>query len=67
MTDTESVKKGILQGYLDILIFKDLIDRYNIRNQTLLQSLIRSLVLGHTKELNVSKLFNTYRSQGIEV
>ncbi|MDR2415870.1 MAG: AAA family ATPase [Candidatus Peribacteria bacterium] len=67
LTNDETVKRGILQGYLDILIFKDLVDRYNIRNQTLLQSLIKSLVLGHTKELNVSHLIHTYRSQGIEV
>ncbi|MDR3169345.1 MAG: ATP-binding protein [Candidatus Peribacteria bacterium] len=67
LTPDERVKKGLLQGYLDLLIFKDLVDRYNIRNQALLQSFIRSLVLGHTKELNIHKLFNTYKSQGIEV
>lgn len=63
LTPDETVKSWILNWYLEILIFKDLVDRYRIRNQSILQSFVQSLILSHTKELNVNKLFLTYKSQ----
>jgi predicted AAA+ superfamily ATPase len=67
LTESETVKIGILQSYYELLIYKDLIDRYKIRNTWLLQQLIKSLILSHTKELNINKLFNTYKSQWFEI
>jgi uncharacterized protein len=60
-------KKSLLQSYLDVIIYRDLIDRYAIRNPEILYSLIRTLILAHTKPCNISKIYNTYKSLGYSV
>lgn len=62
LSDSLVAKKSILQSYVEILIYKDIIDRYAIKNQEILIRLIKSLVISHTKPVNVNKLFNTYKS-----
>lgn len=57
----------ILKGYYELLLYKDLIDRYAIRNQWLLQQLLKSLILSHTKEININKLYLSYKSQWFEI
>lgn len=60
-------KRSLLQSYLDVIIYRDLIDRYAIRNPDILYSLIRTLILSHTKPCNISKIYNTYKSLGYSV
>lgn len=63
----EDAKISLLRSYLDVIIYRDLIDRYKIRNPEILSSLIRSLCLNNTKPLNINKLYNTYKSLGYSV
>ncbi len=67
LQDSPIAKKSLLQSYLDVTIYRDLIDRYRIRNPEILASLIRSLCISHTKPLNINKLYNTYKSLGYSV
>ncbi len=63
----EETKKALLQWYFDLIIYRDIIDRYRIKNQEILGHLIKSLIVSHTKQLNINKLFNTYKSLWYEV
>lgn len=63
LSQTQIAKKAIIQSYFDILVYKDLIDRYSIRNSEVLIKLMRSLIQSHTKMINVSKIKNMYTSQ----
>jgi predicted AAA+ superfamily ATPase len=67
LQNREDAKRSLLQSYLDVTIYRDLIDRYRIRNPEILSSLIRSLCIGNTKPLNINKLYNTYKSLGYSV
>lgn len=60
-------KRSLLQSYLDVIIYRDLIDRYAIRNPEILYSLIRTLIIAHTKPCNISKIYHTYKSLGYSV
>ncbi len=63
----ENLKLSILQNYMDIIIYKDLKQRYSISNEYVLKYLIKKVVLSNTKDFNISKIFNELKSQNIEV
>lgn len=63
----DNLKLSILQNYMDIIIYKDLKQRYNVSNEYVLKYLIKKVVLSNTKDLNISKIFNELKSQNVEV
>lgn len=67
LQSSPEAKRSLLQSYLDVIIYRDLIDRYSIRNPDILSSLIRTLILSHTKPCNISKIYHTYKSLGYSV
>ena len=56
-----------LKTYLDILIYKDLLERYKIDNEFSLKYLIKSLTIWYTKQVNISKIYNELKSQNIKI
>ena len=56
-----------LKTYLDILIYKDLLERYKIDNEFSLKYLIKSLTLWFTKQVNINKIYNELKSQNIKI
>lgn len=56
-----------LKTYLDILIYKDLLERYKIDNEFSLRYLIKSLTLWFTKQVNINKIYNELKSQNIKI
>lgn len=67
LTDSVVAKKSLLSSYLEIMIYKDLIDRYNIKNQKVLDIFIKQLIKCATKQININKIFNGLKSQGYEL
>ena len=55
------------KDYLDLVIFKDIVERYGIKNTALVKFLISTSLSSFGKVLSVHKLFNAAKSQGIEV
>lgn len=56
-----------LKTYLDILIYKDLMERYKIENEYSLKYILKSITNSFTKTLNISKIYNELKSQNIKV
>lgn len=56
-----------LQSYLDVMIFRDIIERYNISNPLALKYLIKKSIANIGNYLSVNKLFNELKSAGIKV
>ncbi len=56
-----------LQEYFDVMIFKDLIERYNISNVVALKFFLKRLIASTAKELSVNKIFNELKSNGIKI
>ena len=55
----------ILQDYLDVVILRDLVDRYRIPNTVPLRYMIRHLMNATARLFSVNKFYNDLKSQGI--
>lgn len=60
-------RNRILQDYVDVVIFRDIIERYNISNITLVKYLIKTLITNSGAPFSVNKFFNDLKSQGMNV
>lgn len=61
----EDKKFEISQSYYKTVIRRDLIERYNIKNEEVLKALLR--VLLNSKQYSITKLYNTLKSLNYEV
>ncbi len=66
VTDKRLHRK-ILQEYYQVMLFRDLIDRYQISNATALKFFLKRLFASATKQVSVNRLFNELKSAGIRV
>lgn len=57
----------ILKEYLDLIVYRDVVERYNLKNTKLIQWLIKCLIASFSKEFSVHKTYLTLKSQGIKV
>ncbi len=60
------IQLKILKNYLDLIIYKDLIDRYGIKNHGLLKNLIKYLTVNMGTLFSVNKMYNDFRSMGFK-
>ncbi|MFT4343144.1 MAG: ATP-binding protein [Candidatus Woesearchaeota archaeon] len=67
LAESELEKKQILKNYYDLVVFKDIVDRYNLKNTNLIRYLIEYVVSANTKVISIHKLFKTLQSQGFKV
>ena len=67
LENDKETKLKILNEYLNLVIYRDVIDRYNIRNSSLVKWLIKSLLSSFAKEFSVNKLYLSLKSQGINL
>ncbi|MBU0475237.1 MAG: ATP-binding protein [Bacteroidetes bacterium] len=64
---TEIEKPKILKEYLDLVIYKDLIERYQITNLYLIKYLIKFLLSNSANLISISKIYNDLKSQSVKV
>ncbi len=67
LSENELFKIDNLKTYLDVMIYKDLLERYKIENEVSMKFLLKSLTLWNTKNLNITKIYNTLKSQNIKI
>lgn len=66
--DTEQhLARKIVSEYLDLIVYKDIADRYRITNSALLKHLNKYCFTNIATLLSVTKLFNEFKSQGFQV
>jgi len=63
----EIEKPKILKEYLDLVIYKDLIERYQITNLYLIKYLIKFLLSNSANLISISKIYNDIKSQAVKV
>jgi len=62
--ETDDIKRRILKDYLDLIVYRDIVDRYRIKNHALLKHLIKYLFVNMGTLVSFSKLYNDYKSMG---
>lgn len=58
------LKQKLLENYLDLTIYKDIIERHGIKDTLLVKWLIKSIMSSYTKEISINKIYTTLKSQG---
>ena len=61
------VKQKTLQEYVDVVIYRDIIERHNIKNPSLIKYMILSMVSNVGKPFAINKFFNDLKSQGYSI
>ncbi len=57
----------ILSEYLNLLIYKDIVERYKIKNLFLIKYLLKFLIVNSANLLSMNKIYNDLKSQGLSV
>ena len=60
----EEFRVKILQEYFNMILYKDLIERYDIRNHSLVKYLFKSLLANNANPFSVHKFYRDSKSQG---
>jgi len=60
-------KAQVLQEYFNVMLYRDLVERYKISDSALLKYLLKRLISSFTKEFSVNKLYNDLKSRGFSV
>ena len=63
----ENLKIKKLQDYFNTIIYKDLIDRYNISAPAILKFFIKKILSQVTKPVSINKIYNDLRSLGYKI
>lgn len=61
------IKPQILQEYFNVMIYRDLVERYEIRDVSVLKYLLKRMIGSFTKEFSVNRLFNDLKSRGFSI
>lgn len=61
----QEYRTHILQGYVDVVTLRDVIERYQISNIQALRALIRTLLTSPSSLFSVNKFYNDLKSQGL--
>jgi len=65
--EPSDIQKKILRDYLDLIVYRDLIERYHIKNRAFLKHLIKYAFSNISTLVSLNKLYNEYKSLGYKV
>jgi predicted AAA+ superfamily ATPase len=60
-------RRRTLQDYVDLVIFRDVVDRWDVGNLFALKWLVSHLLSSFSREFSVNRLYNDLKSQGVAV
>ncbi len=63
----EDYKLKILQEYYELIFYKDLLERFDLRNFHLMKLLMKNLINNFAAEFSLNKQYNYIKSKGIKV
>ncbi|MFP4388548.1 MAG: ATP-binding protein [Desulfococcaceae bacterium] len=63
----DSLKAQILQEYFHVMIYRDLVERYAIRDVSVLKYLLKRMIAAFTREFSINRLFNDLKSRGFAI
>jgi len=56
-----------LQEYFNVLLYKDLAERYSITNTVALKFFLKRIIASATKQISINKIYNELKSSGIKI
>ncbi len=58
--------KIFFKDYLDVIIFRDIVERYNVKNIYALRYLISRAISSYSSRFSINKIYNELKSEGIK-
>lgn len=65
--EDKNISRKILSDYLELIVYKDIVDRHNISNRSLLKMLNKYCFTNIATLVSFSKLYNEFKSQGYKL
>lgn len=62
-----NVKYRILQEYFDVMLFRDIVEHYDIKNLISLKFFLKRLFSCATKQISINRIYNDLKSAGIKI
>ncbi len=63
----EKYRNRTLQEYFNVLLYRDLAERYNITNTVALKFFLKRIIASSTKQISINKIYNELKSSGIKI
>ncbi len=63
----EELAVKILQSYVDIMLYRDIIERYRVSQVYVIKDMMRRLISNNACLFSINKYFNDLRSRGIKI
>uniref|UniRef100_A0A7C4TD87 ATP-binding protein n=1 Tax=candidate division WOR-3 bacterium TaxID=2052148 RepID=A0A7C4TD87_UNCW3 len=60
----EEEKERILKEFSELILFKDIVERHNLKNINLAKFLLAHFIQNFSQEISVNKILNFFKSQG---
>ncbi len=64
--EDEDIRRRILSDYVDLIVYRDIIERYGVKNTHLLRFLIKYSFSNPSTLLSINKLYNQFKSMGLK-
>lgn len=63
----DDLRIKVLQEYFNVMIYRDLVERYEIKNLSALRFFLKRVLASSTKQLSVNNIYNELKSAGIKI
>ena len=63
----QEIWRKTLQEYFNLIIYKDIVERYKVTNLSIVQYLAKNLIKNCSSLMSVNKIYNDLKSQGFQI
>jgi predicted AAA+ superfamily ATPase len=63
----DALRNKVLQEYFNVMIYRDLVERYEIKNLPALKFFLKRIISSATKQLSVNNIYNELKSSGFKI
>jgi len=63
----DGLRNRVLQEYFNVMIYRDLLERYQIKNIPALKFFLKRLLSSATKQMSVNNIYNELKSSGFKI
>ena len=63
----DRLRREVLKNYFYVMLYKDLIERYNISTTVVLKQFVEKLAVNVTSAFSINKIYNDFRSRGLKL
>lgn len=63
----DALRNRVLQEYFNVMIYRDLLERYEIKNLPALKFFLKRIMASATKQVSVNNIYNELKSSGFKI